>query len=82
MLKAHFETNREWCFKEILMAFAQGFRMEGCVLSFESVNWLVGLCFVAAAKSVCICLDLILKDKSPESPLSALSHPEQREHFD
>lgn len=56
--------------------------MEGCVLSFESVNWLVGLCFVAAAKSLCICLDLILKDKSPESPLSALSHPEQREHFD
>lgn len=44
------------------MAFALGCLMEGCVLSFESVNWFVGLCFVAPAKSQCICLDLILKD--------------------
>lgn len=32
------------------------------MLSSESVNWFVGLHFVAAAKCQCICLDMILKD--------------------
>ena len=44
------------------MAFASGCLKERRVLSFGSVNWFVGLHFVAPAKSQCICLDLILKD--------------------
>lgn len=63
MLKANLETNRPVFQKNILiLAFALGCLMEGCMLSFESVNWFVGLHFVAPAKSQYICLDLILND--------------------
>lgn len=36
--------------------------MGRCVLSFEPDNWFVALHVVAAAKSLSICLDLILGD--------------------
>lgn len=60
MLKAHFETSS--VFHNTLMAFARGCLMETCVRHFESDNWFVGLHFVVAAKSQCICLDLILEE--------------------